>query len=72
MYAVGINGKWTTDGRATIEFFESKGCVVQEARLHGDYDVFFEHKRICSLFKKKSDQIKHLLNKGLIGPKLGS
>ena len=67
MYIVGIDGKWTTDGKATKECFESRGCVVQEARLHGDYDVFFEHKLIANLFEKKTDQIKHLLDKGLIG-----
>jgi hypothetical protein len=66
MYAVGINGTWTNDGKSTKEAFEAKGFKVQPARLNGDFDVFAEGKKVATLFTTKSDQIKFLKSKGLI------
>jgi hypothetical protein len=65
MYSIGINNTWTTDGKATPEFFESKGCIVKKSRLIGDFDVFKGGRRIASIFKSKEDQKQHLNGLGL-------
>lgn len=66
MYSVGINGTWNKNGKATKEFFESNGCIVNPSRLNGDFDVFFDGKMISTIFNDKKDQIKFLISKGLI------
>ena len=67
MYSVSINNTWTTDGKATVDFFVSKGCVVQESRLAGDSDVFLNGKKIAIIFDEKKAQIEYLKTKGIIG-----
>lgn len=41
MYSVAVNNTWTTDGKATKEFFENNGATVKPSRLHGDYGCVY-------------------------------
>lgn len=66
MYSVSLNGTWTNDGKATKAFFEAKGCVVNPARLIGDFDVFVSGKKVAVIFNSQADQVNHLKSLALI------
>jgi hypothetical protein len=65
MYSVSVNGKWTNE-RTFIESFEDKGFKVQQSRLVGDMDVFYDGILVAHLFEHQADQIHHLKAKGFI------
>lgn len=66
MYSVSVEGKWTTDGKSTKSFFESKGCIVNPSRRVGDFDIFIDSKKVGVIFNSQSDQLAYLKTIGKI------
>ena len=60
-YTVRIDKKDWTNETITLEEVEAKGFQVQPSRRIGDYDVFYEGKKVSTLFSDKKEAARYAL-----------